>query len=267
MTAILATPCSFAILVLALAWAQVQAIWLGSLTIILIGVGMAGPHAMLAGVPELLRRLPRPGRWMELLRQSMGFVLLLVAVWLISTLSSDTHVARVIGYAVVLAFCLWVWGSWLRYDASLGAKVIVRGLAVGLAVGAGVSLLRSAKAMATEFKPFDKDKIASARAAGRTVLVDFTAAWCLSCKIVDLQIYDDPAVAAELKARGVLAVRGDVTTADLPANRLLYEELRGAPPLTVIFPPAGQPVRLEGKFSKARLLEALDAAGAKTAGG
>jgi hypothetical protein len=57
-------------------------------------------------------------------------------------------------------------------------------------------------------------------------------------------------------------MRGDVTTADLPANRLLYEELRGAPPLTMIYPPAGPPISLEGKFSKARLFEALDAASA-----
>ena len=267
MMAILATPCSFAILVLALAWAQVQPLWLGSLAIVLMGAGMAAPHAMLAAAPGLLSRLPRPGRWMELLRQSMGFALLLVAVWLVSTLSSDAHVARVIGYAVVLAFCLWAWGSWVGYDASLAAKVAVRGLAVALAVAAGMWLLRPARPVATAFEPFDEGRIASARAAGRTVLVDFTAAWCLSCKIVDLQVYDDPAVAAGLKARGVLAMRGDVTTADLPANRMLYEELKGAPPLTVIFPSAGATIRLEGKFSKARLFEALDtAAGASGSG-
>jgi len=267
MMAILATPCSFAILVVALAWAAVQPLWLGSLAIVLIGAGMAAPHALLVAVPGLLSRLPRPGRWMEILKQSMGFALLLVAVWLISTLSSDTRVSSVVGYAVVLAFCLWAWGGWVGYDASLAAKIVVRTLAVLLALSAGLWLLGAPKATATKFEPFDEGAIVSARVAGRTVLVDFTAAWCLSCKIVDFEVYDSPAVAEELKARNVLAMRGDVTTADLPANRLLYEELRGAPPLTMIYPPAGPPIRLEGKFSKARLFEALDAAaGAMSAG-
>ena len=235
MMAILATPCSFALLVLTLAWAAVQPLWLGSVAILLVGVGMAGPHAILAGLPGLLARLPRPGRWMELLKQSMGFALLLVALWLFSTLSSDTHVARVIGCAVILSFGLWVWGNWLPYDASVKAKALVRGGAVMLMVATGWWLLRAPRPMATEFAPFDESRIATATAAGRMVLVDFTADWCLSCKIVDMQIYNDRSIAEAMKARNVLAMRGDVTTADLPANKLLYEQFKGAPPLTVIF--------------------------------
>jgi len=258
MMAILATPCSFALLVLTLAWAAVQPLWLGSVAILLVGVGMAAPHAILAGLPGLLARLPRPGRWMELLKQSMGFALLLVALWLVSTLSSDTRVARAIGCAVMLSFGLWIWGSWLPYDASGKAKVLVRGGAVALAVAAGWWLLRAPQPMATEFAPYDESRIATAMAAGQTVLVDFTAAWCLSCKIVDMQIYNDRFIAEAMKARNVLAMRGDVTTADLPANKLLYEQLKGAPPLTVIFRPHRPPIRLEGKFSRKELIAALD---------
>jgi thiol:disulfide interchange protein len=260
MMAILATPCSFAILVLAFAWAQLQPLWLGSLAIVLIGVGMAAPHALLATMPGLLDRLPRPGRWMELLRQAMGFVLLGVAVWLIGTLSSDTAVARAAAYAVVLVFCLWAWGTWVRYDWSRWAKLILRGLAAALAVAAGVWLLSPPHAMAVKFQPFDQPRIAQANGAGQIVLVDFTASWCLSCKVVDYLIYNRPEVARELAARNVLAMRGDVTAADAPANALLYDTLRGAPPLTVIFPPSGPPIRLEGKFSRQDLTAALDEA-------
>ena len=90
--------------------------------------------------------------------------------------------------------------------------------------------------------------------------MDFTAAWCLSCRVVDYLIYDRPQVARELESRGVLAMRGDVTASDAPANGLLYDRLHGAPPLTVIFPPSGPPIRLEGKFSRQDLSSALDAA-------
>jgi thiol:disulfide interchange protein len=264
MMAVLATPCSFAILVVAFAWARLQPLWLGSLAIMLIGVGMAAPHALLATAPRLLGFLPRPGRWMELLKQSMGFVLLLVAAWLIGTLSPDAYPLRVAAYGVVLAFCLWMWGSWVGYDWPAGRKVIFRAAAAALAIVAGWWLLQMPKPLAVEFSPYSDAALASARQEGKTVLVDFTAAWCLSCKIVDATIYDNPEVATDLKSRQVLALRADVTTADAPANRLLYEQLKGAPPLTVIYPPAGVPIHLEGKFTRADLFAALDKAAGKT---
>ncbi|MFA6133583.1 MAG: cytochrome c biogenesis protein CcdA [Phycisphaerae bacterium] len=263
MMAILATPCSFAILVAALAWARIQPLWLGSLAIMLIGVGMAAPHALLTAFPSLLAHLPRPGRWMELLKQSMGFVLLLVAVWLLSTLNADAYPMKVAGFCVIVVFCLWVWGTAVGYDTPPRRKVLYRSLAIAVAVAAGWLMLSAPKPSAVQFAAFDESAIAQAARDGQVVLVDFTAAWCLSCKIVDAVIYDNPEVAAALKERGVLAMRGDVTAADSPANHLLYDKLGGAPPLTVIFPPAGQPIRLEGKFSKADLMAALDRANAK----
>jgi thiol:disulfide interchange protein len=129
-----------------------------------------------------------------------------------------------------------------------------------LAVAAGVWMLTPPRGLAVRFQPFDEQRITQANRAGQVVLVDFTASWCLSCKVVDYLVYDRPETAQELSARDVLALRGDVTSADAPANHLLYERLRGAPPLTVIFPPSGPPIRLEGKFSRQDLLRALDEA-------
>jgi suppressor for copper-sensitivity B len=257
MTGILSTPCSFALLVVAFTWAQTQPLWLGSLAIIMMGVGMAAPHALLAVCPWMIGWVPRPGRWMELLRQAMGFALLGVAVWLVGTLSSDPRVAWTLGYAVVLVFCLWVWGTVVRYSWPMGAKLLVRWLALVAAVAAGAWMLTPPKAMAVHFQPFDEARIAKATGEGKIVLVDFTAGWCLSCKLVDYFIYDQPEVASELEDRGVVAMRADVTSADSPANALLYERLKGAPPLTVIYPPSGPPIRLEGKFSRFNLIRAL----------
>lgn len=261
MMAVLATPCSFAILAGAFAWAQTQALWLGSLGIVLIGVGMAAPHAVLTAFPSLVGKLPRPGRWMEHLKQSMGFVMLLVAVWLIGTLCPESPTGWVAAYAVVLAFCLWVWGSWVRYDASRKRKLLVRGLAAALALGAGYAMLRPSAPPAVRLGSFDEAHIAAARRKGQIVVVKFTAAWCLSCRVVDAAIYNDPEVARRFGEYGVLAVKGDVTTRDLPANAMLYERFRGAPPLTVIFPPGdGEPIFLPGEFSRADLFAALDRA-------
>jgi len=109
--------------------------------------------------------------------------------------------------------------------------------------------------------PFDEARIASATGGGRIVLVKFTAKWCLSCQWVDRAIYNDRDVAEELSKRSVLVMVGDVTNDGMPAEGLLYERLKGAPPLTAVFPPGGGPViRLAGEFSKSDLLQALDAA-------
>jgi len=261
MMAILSTPCSFAILALALAWAQLQPLWLGTVAILLIGAGMAAPHALLSAFPELLSVMPKPGPWMEKLKQTMGFALLPVAVWLIGTLTEDSYVAWVFAYGVVLTFGLWVWGSWVRYDAPFRRKLAVRGAVVLMLVVSGWWMLRPPKPLAVRFEAFDVGRIDSARRQGRTVLVKFTAAWCLSCKVVDAMIYNDPEIAEQLARRAVVAIKADVTDAETTASKYLTDRFGGSPPLTVIYPPGhAEPILLEGKFSRRQLLEALDRA-------
>ena len=258
MMAVLATPCSFPILAAALAWAQVQPLFFATLGIIAIGIGMAAPHAVLVAFPKLLNKLPKPGPWMELLRQGMGLLLLPVAIWLIFAGAEDTYAGWVIAYAVVLMICLWIWGKWVRYDASLGRKLVVRGLAVVLAVAAGIWMLSPPKPIAVAFEPFSHQRMDDALGSGRTVLLKFTSATCLSCIWLDRTVYNDPHVAEELSRRNILALKADTTDADMPASKMLKERFGGAPPLTVLLRPGEtKPTRLDGKFTKADLLEAL----------
>jgi len=264
LTAFLSTPCSFGILTLAFGWAQLQPLWLGTLAILFIGLGMAAPYGILTAFPSLLGGLPRPGRWMELFKQSMGFVMLLVAVWLIGVLAEQTYPLWVAGYCVVFALGLWMWGTWVRYDDSPGRKVVLRGLAAAVVLAPAYWMLRPPRPLAVNFAQFDSARIAAARREGRTVLVDFTARWCLTCTTVEALVYDDAEVARRLNKGDILVVRGDITTADMPANEMLYEELKEpGVPVSVIFPPGGRPpIRLYGVFSKADLFKALEAAGA-----
>ena len=261
MMAVLATPCSFAILALAMAWAQLQPLWLGTVAILLIGVGMAAPHALLGAFPQLLDKLPKPGAWMEKLKQSMGFALLPVAIWLIGTLSVNGYVSWVMAYAVVLSFALWVWGSWVRYDAPFKKKLLVRGACAALAVGAGFWMLTPAAPLAVEFSAFDQSQLDNVSRGDKPVLVKFTAAWCLSCKWVDATIYNSPEIAAELAKYDLIIMKADVTNENSAASNYLAKQFGGAPPLTVVYPVGGrQPILLEGKFSKSELTDALESA-------
>ena len=112
-----------------------------------------------------------------------------------------------------------------------------------------------------KMQPFDAGVIAAAR-KDRTVLVKFTAAWCVECLVVEQKIYEDPDVVARLSADGVLAVKGDVTRSEMPATRMLYEQLgQAGPPLTAVFPRGGAPpILLLGSFSRDDLFKALDMA-------
>ena len=285
MMGVLSTPCSFALIAAVLGWAQLQELKLGTLAFLLMGVGMAIPHVVLAGFPGIIAKLPRAGRWTELFRQSVGFVLLGVAVWLLGTRIESVHIRWILGYTVVLAFCLWVWGAWLRFDSDLWKKITVRGSAVALAVVTGWWMLpppmapietqpsavetASAPAATTQevaawkwMEPFDAWRIAAARAAGKTIVVKFYASWCIECVVVDKKVYQQPDVRAELEARGVLTVKADVTDRDMPANHMLYKQLgQIGPPVTAILPPGGRtPIVLQGVFDKEDLYKALDAA-------
>jgi thiol:disulfide interchange protein len=263
MMAVLATPCSFAFLLGALAWATTQPLAIGTLTFLCIGVGMAAPHAVLAAFPSLIKIIPKPGRWMELFRQAMGFPLLLIVVYLLSTLTEDAYPFRVAAWGVVLAFALWMFGSWVAYNASITRKVVVRAVAIGIAVGSGLYLLPQPAPLAVAFEAFDEARITVEPGEGKTVVVKFTATWCTSCLWIDATVYDDASLAETLDAReDIVLMKGDATNEGSPASRYLKRRYPGkAIPITVIYPPNGAPpVRLEGKYSTADLLEALDRA-------
>ena len=113
-----------------------QPLPLATLGIMVIGVAMALPYAILTSMPELLKRLPKSGKWMELFKQAVGFILLFIAVKLIKAVP-EVSKTGVLYFAVVLSFCAWMWGRWVDYNTSAMRKWIIRSIAVCLAVAAG----------------------------------------------------------------------------------------------------------------------------------
>jgi thiol:disulfide interchange protein DsbD len=243
LAAILSTPCSFAILAAAFAWAQAQPLPLATAAIMVIGVGMALPYAILTSLPGLLSRLPKAGRWMELFKQAIGFVLLIIAVKLIGALPQTLKMG-VLYFAVVLGFCVWMWGSWVSYDTELCRKFIIRFIAVLLAVATGLYFL-APPAELIDWQTYDADLIKNARAEGKPVLIKFTADWCLSCQVVERVVYSRRDIAELIKQKKVLAIKADTTTKDLPATldlKNVYNE--PGVPVSILFTPGRkEPVR------------------------
>ncbi len=262
MMAVLSTPCSFWLMALAVAWAQLQPLWLGSLAIVTIGVGMALPHAALASFPGSVSLLPKPGVWMEYFKQTMGFLLIPAVLYLLSTLPPRGGWPWLVGgFGAVLVFGLWMWGSWVRFDAPLRRKLIVRGAAVVLAVAAGWWLLPQPVQAGVEFGPFGAMRIDHGREDGRIVVVKVTAAWCTECKILDYRVFDRPEIARAFHARKVVAVEADVTDKSTPASKWVKANFGGAPPMTIIYPvPPGAPRVVVGVFGPKEMVRYLDEA-------
>jgi len=257
LAAILSTPCSFAILAAAFAWAQAQPLPLGTFAIMVIGLGMAAPYAVLTSLPGLLARLPKPGRWMEIFKQAVGFILLFIAVWLILALPQQ-HRAGVLYFALAIGFCLWMWGRWVDYNTTSSRKLVIRIIAVALAFAAGLYFL-APSAELIDWQEYDAELIESAVEHQRPVLIKFTADWCISCSFVEKTVYSRKDIADLIRQKSVLAVRADTTVRDNLATRALrdiYNE-PGVPVSILFLPGKKEPVRWRSKAFANELKELL----------
>ncbi len=259
LAAILSTPCSFAILAAAFAWAQAQPIGLATLAIMVIGVGMAAPYAILTAMPALLKKTPKPGRWMELFKQAIGFVLLVIAVKLIAALPADRRI-NVLYYSVVLAFCVWMWGGWVGYGSPAVKRWLVRMLAVALAVVAGFVFLRTPKPSLIDWQKYDTAAIEESINAKKPVLIKFTADWCLSCQVVEKTVYSRRDIAELIKQKEVLVIKADTTLKDYPATVALKEIYNepGVPVTILLVPGQNEPRRWRGLAFGDKLKSALE---------
>jgi thiol:disulfide interchange protein len=256
LAAILSTPCSFGILTVAFVWAQGQSLPLGTLAIMIIGLGMALPYAILTSMPGWLQRLPRGGRWTDLFKQALGFVLLVIAVKLVKAVPEANKI-NLLYFAVVLSFCVWMWGTWVTFGTRLSRKIAVRGFAVVLAVSAFWFFFRPEL---VDWKAYDRVLIESARSEGKPVLIKFTAGWCTNCEVVDKFVYQRKDVARLIDRKGVLAVKGDTTEANQPATldlKNVYNE-PGVPVTILFLPGRAKPVRLHNLFFGDELKELLE---------
>ncbi|MGA2171562.1 MAG: thioredoxin family protein [Sedimentisphaerales bacterium] len=267
LAAILSTPCSFGILAAAFAWAQAQPLVLATLAIMVIGAGMAAPYAILTAIPSLLSRTPRPGRWMELFKQTIGFVLLVIAAKLVAALPGERRMG-VLYFAISLSFCVWMWGGWVNYASPALRRWVVRAIAVVLAVAAGFAFLPPAKPSLVDWQKYDAAKINETLVQNKPVLIKFTADWCLSCQVVEKTVYSRKDIAELIKQKGVMAIKADTTLRDYPAT-IAMKELYNEPgvPVSILLVPsgveglvpgAGEPLRWRGLVFEGELKSALE---------
>jgi thiol:disulfide interchange protein DsbD len=258
LAALLSTPCSFGVLAGVVAWAQTQSLLISTLVFLLMGIGMALPYAVLISMPVMLKKIPRPGDWMERVKQAMGFVLLIIAVKLLESLSNDALIGTLY-FAVVLSIAAWMWGSWVSYATPKSKKYTIRLIAVALTIAAGFYFLTSTQSL-VEWQAYDSAAIEKAKEAGQPVLIKFDASWCATCKVVDVMVYQKSKIADLLKDKNVLTVKGDTTDYTLPASVDLgnvYNE-PGVPVTVIWLPGEKTPIKFRGIISKKDVTDVLE---------
>jgi thiol:disulfide interchange protein DsbD len=259
LAAILSTPCSGAILAAVLVWAQAQSAMMGFLVFVLLGVGMALPYAVLILVPALLNKIPRPGTWMEQFKKAMGFAMLLLMLKPLSALPKD-RILDVLGYAIILGFAVWMWGTWVTFSTPKKRKQIVRGIALLIAIVAALYML-PAKSSLVQWQTYDRTVINSAISNEQPVLLKFTADWCSNCKVVDKKVFHNKAVVKAIQDKNVLAVKADTTLSNYDASVDLQKiyNIPGTVPITILhLPGKAEPEQITGIYDPQTLLEILE---------
>jgi thiol:disulfide interchange protein DsbD len=228
-----------------------------------LGVGMALPYALLAWFPGWLKRLPRPGQWMERLKQFLAFPLYGTAVWLAWVLGLQAGIDAVtwlLVAAVLAAAAAWILGaSGARGPALRATAALLAVAAVAVAIPSTHTPARAPLATAdAAWKPYSAGRIELLAAAGTPVFVDFTAAWCVTCQVNKRLVLERDDVQRAFRARGVELVRADWTRRDAEVTRALAALGRNGVPVYVLYRPGRPPLLLPEVLTRERLLAALD---------
>ena len=274
---VVATPCTAPFMAAAIGFALTAPLPLLFAVFLALGLGLALPYLALSLRPSLLRLLPRPGPWMERLRQFLAFPMYGAAVWLVWVLSqqagADGVLAALAGMLAV-AFLAWLYEA-MRGGAGLGRRIGVAGaalLALAVVAGAWLATARMAPLAARPqtseatgetlpWQPYSAERLAALRAEGRPVFLNFTAAWCITCLVNERVALSRPEVAERFAADGIAYLKGDWTNRDAAITAKLAEFGRSGVPLYVFYP-AGRdaaPVVLPQLLTPAIVLARLDA--------
>lgn len=277
---ILATPCTAPFLGTALGFAFTQSGWLILLMFLAIAAGMSAPYLLLSAQPGWLRFLPKPGAWMEHVKQFMGFLLLATLLFLLSVLGAQRGLEAVIWascFLLMVAIACWMRGVFITPVASARQRAIVAVLMLALVLGSGAYLIGDKFAAAKlqtgatqldgDWQKFTPQKLESELARGATVFIDFTAAWCVTCKFNEATVLETDAVREAFQRHNVVKLKADWTNADPEITRMLQQFGRPGVPLYVLYP-AGksvEPIVLPELLTKGIVLESLASVSARVA--
>jgi thiol:disulfide interchange protein DsbD len=254
---VVATPCAAPFMGAAIGFALAQTAGVTLAVFTALALGLAAPYLLLSWQPAWAKLLPRPGAWMEVLKQLTAVPLFATAIWLAwvygqlyAAGDGVNQVALLLGCFLLLAVAGWALGRWpAKWGSAVAAVVLIGvGLAVPLSQGRGAeragavasSVVRDlvANEAVVVWQPYSEQGLDAARAAGHPVFIDFTAAWCLSCQFNEKAVLKTAEVESALLKGGVVTMKADWTNSDPEITAKLASVGRVSVPTYVVYPAA-----------------------------
>ncbi len=271
---LVATPCTAPFMGAALGFAITQSATVAMTVFTALALGMAAPYVALSFSPKLVGRLPKPGPWMETLKQVLAFPLYLTAVWLIWVLGRQAGVDAIAGLLAGMTLIgagLWAYGRWqtvsvprVRAAARTAAIVLVIGGAVFAWPQADATSQAEPESLATntgEWTPWSPEAVAAANQQGRAVFVDFTAAWCVTCQFNKRLVLNRQTVQDRFREKDVVTMVADWTNRDPQISAALDSLGRSGVPVYVFYPPDNRaPILLPELLTESLVLNGIDVA-------
>ncbi len=271
---LVATPCTAPFMGSAVGFALTQSAAVALAVFASLGLGLALPFLVLTLWPPALRALPRPGAWMETLKQVLAFPVYATVAWLVWVLAQQVDprglLAALIGL-VLVGFAAWAWErgrgaspgrSRIAQACAALAIVAVAALALTLPPARAVP---AAQAVGDGIEPFTQARLDALVKANRPVFIDLTAAWCITCAVNEATSLNTAAVRAAMAERGVTYLKGDWTNQNPEITRLLESHGRSGVPLYLLYTGTGEPQVLPQILTEGTVLAALNAVPAATA--
>jgi thiol:disulfide interchange protein len=269
---VLATPCTAPFLGTALGFAFTQSPAIILAMFIAIAAGMSAPYLLLCAQPAWLRFLPKPGPWMLQVKQFMGFLLLATLLFLLYVLGAQRGLDGAIWascFLLIVSVACWMIGVFLGPTASVATRRFSILLLLVLLIGSGFYFIgekfRTSKIpsntsqLAGDWQVFTPGRLQTELAEGHTVFVDFTAAWCLTCKFNEASVLESAAVREAFQRHGIIKLKADWTNGDPVITKLLQQFGRPGVPLYVLYPgKSEEPIVFPELLTKSIILDKLE---------
>ena len=270
LAAVVATPCTAPFMATAVGFALTQPAAIALTVIIALGLGLALPFLALTLAPQLISRLPRPGAWMETLRQLLAFPVYATVAWLVWVLGQQVGPAGLFAALfglVLVGLAAWSFnavqtsGGWGRRVAAGAFAASLAGIAIAFAGlegdrGAPAGIQQSAAVAG--YEPFTQRRLDEFVAARRPVFVNMTAAWCITCLVNERAALASDAVRQAFAAKNIGYLKGDWTSRNPEITRVLEKHGRSGVPLYLLYTGGDEPVLLPQILTPAAVLSEIE---------
>jgi thiol:disulfide interchange protein DsbD len=259
---VVATPCTAPFMGVAMGYTLTQPWWITLIVFSALGLGLALPMLVFALRPQLASRLPRPGHWMIRLKQFLAFPILATAIWLLWVLVRQTSsdvVALMLGGLLLLVFGLWLVKGGSRLSRALGLLAVIASLSAIPSLSQLTPTSSEQAVVEIDSEPYASSALRAHVDEGRTVFINMTADWCITCKVTEKRLLTTEAVDQLFESYGVIRMTGDWTRYDPLITEYLNAFDRVGVPLYVMNHPGMDPIVLSQFPSFEELEKAIKA--------